>query len=236
MKRTRIGVLIVLGLLSCNQKNEETIAQITELLSENLIMADVTNAVALVESVPNLPIEFMVNEMANMEKTVIVEEIMTPMEPEIIIDVPRLRQEYTPPIPQNRSSLYVVQRESYIKVGNDMPALNVSYNNSQKITVVVFPIPNAVMVDIYLYAIPEYSPLVRNYNTLIGFAQQIELVQGQAQFTKYWRARRSDGRMMNRGAYNIYVEYHYRNSRGQILQTTGRFWGGSHRSWKVYAS
>ncbi|MGL4676485.1 MAG: hypothetical protein ACRCWI_02315 [Brevinema sp.] len=234
MNKIRIGVLIVFGLLACDQKNEETIAKITELLSENLAMetANITNAVSLLESVPNLPIESI--EIEKIEDVVAMEEVIVPIEP--MVEMPAIRQEYTPKKPQNRSLLNVVQKESYIKVGNDVPNLKVSYDNSQKITVVVFPIQHAVMVDIYLYAVPVYCSLVRNYNTLIGFAQKIEFVQGQAQFTKYWRSRRSDGRIMKKGAYNIYVEYHYRDSKGRVLKTTGRFWGGNHRSWQIHIS
>lgn len=134
-----------------------------------------------------------------------------------------------------RSSSYLntIQQDSYIKIGKDRPNISVGRGNTQKITTVVFVKNRAVMVDVYLFAIPIRSPLVRNYNTLIGYAKNLELINGQSQFTRYWNGRRSNGSYLRPGNYNVYVEYQYKNARGQIIYKMGRYWGGNHRRWKA---
>ncbi len=245
----RVILILLLLVVSCNEKNETAIARITEVLKDDLQDIDITNAVALFEETTT-PIVVEVFEIVD-EPNVVQEEQTIPYEtlndllPVVAVDnrfvdvdtiptqVVAQAEEYVSQPVKSQSSLNVVQQDAYIKVGNDRSGITVSKNKSQKITVVVFPQTRATSVDIYLYAVPTYSHLVRNYNTLIGFAKDIEFVQGQAQFTRHWRASRSRGGSLRSGRYNIYAEYHYKNSRGQVVKKMGRFWGGSHRSWTV---
>ncbi len=245
----RIILILLLFVVSCDKKDDEAIARITSVLREDLKDTEnnITNAIEILETEPAIELETIRPNVEN-----ILQEVVIPETPDVYAVEyqqrpitqqqpsaqeynyqPSVAQEYVQPRPKSKSSLNVVQQESYIKVGNDRPGTTVSRNKSQKITVAIFPQISATSVDIYLYAVPTYSHLVRNYNTLIGYAKGIEFVQGQAQFTKHWRARRSDGRNSRSGKYNIYVEYQYKNSRGQIIQTRGRYWGGNHRGWTV---
>lgn len=244
----KLGIFIFLGLVSCNQKNDEAISKITDMLKNDLKNTpfEVTNSIDLLEVGDN-PMtnvmqdsnEFYNDMLVEQEPSITEENMVVVMNPEEI-SVPtvmpitqEIYREERPTRPQLPSSLYVIQNEVFIKVGDDHSTMDISRRTSQKITVAVFPKDNMVSVDIYLYAIPTNSPIVRNYNTLLGFAKDIEFINGQAQFTRYWRARRADGRLFKRGLYNVYVEYHYRNENGVVVGTTGRFWGGSHRTWTV---
>lgn len=252
MKKTAILGLFLFGsFISCNQKSEEEIAKIVDVLQSDLqnTSYEVTNSIPLLEtldeSITNAgrTNEFASNAMLSNETIVVQEfapdsvvvidpqEMPAPQTPQVVTQVVYQTQQTRPANPP--SSLYVIQNEVYIKVGDDIAKTEVSRSSSQKITVAVFPQRNVVSADIYIYAIPTSSPIVRNYNTLIGYAQGIEFINGQAQFTRYWKARRSDGRFFRPGLYNVYVEYHYKNKAGNVVHTKGRFWGGNHRSWTV---
>ena len=223
--RVFLGILffsiLVMGLGACNKKNDDTINRITESLKEDLILSDIniTNAVELMAGT-NFQEGLTNNEIENMgtvqTSPMFVTEVVDVSEVPYVPNTQRtdiIRMDTPAPArTQKRESLKVVQQESYIKVGIDKPGIKVARNKSQKITVVVFPEDRATMVDVYLYAIPTISPLVRNNNTLIGFVKGVEFINKQAQFTRYWSAKLADGRFMKAGKYNIYVEYHYRNS------------------------
>ena len=240
------------GLVACNNKNDDTINRITESLKEDLNLGDIdiTNAVELMaegdfqaELSNNIVLateDYMADKTTNSDSPVFVTEVIDVAEVPYVPNTQRadiIRMD-TPPktMPariQKRERLKVVQQESYIKVGIDKPGIIVGQNKSQKITVVVFPETRSTMVDVYLYAIPTTSELVRNDNTLIGFVKGIEFINKQAQFTRYWTAKLADGRPLKSRKYNIYVEYHYRNAQGQVTYIRGRFWGGNHRRWNV---
>lgn len=244
--------ILGIGLGACNKKNDDTINRITEALKQDLILSDIniTNAVELMADIDlqeeltnNIVLateDFMINETTNSGSPIFVTEVIDVVEAPYIpntqrVDIIRMdtQSTTTPARVQKRESLKVIQQESYIKVGIDKPGIKVSRNKSQKITVVVFPETRSTMVDVYLYAIPTTSPLVRNNNTLIGFVKGIEFINKQAQFTRYWSAKLADGRLLQPRRYNIYVEYHYRNTQGQVTYIRGRFWGGNHRRWNV---
>ena len=257
--RVFLGILFFsilgIGLGACNNKNEDTIKRITETLKQDLSLDDIniTNAVELMadidlqEELTNNIIlateDTIINETKNretiQESPIFVTEVVDVTEASYIPNAQQtdiISMDIRPPKPvrtQKREKLKVVQQESYIKVGIDKPGIRVSRNKSQKITVVVFPENRATMIDVYLYAIPTACPLVRNNNTLIGFVKGVEFINKQAQFTRYWSAKLADGRFMKSRKYNIYVEYHYRNSKGQVTYIKGRFWGGNHRRWYV---
>lgn len=172
-------------------------------------------------------------EMPVTEEELMVERVMpppSPVAPEMIAPpIRRARDRAVKP----RSQLVVVQQGSYIKVGNDRPGLSIFPNANQKITTVIFPKGRSAMVDIYLFAIPTTSPLVRNANTLIGYVKNVDFINGQAQFTKYWNRKRSNDTYVIPRNYNIYIDYYYKNAQGRVITREGRYWGGSHRRWYV---
>ncbi|SFB89862.1 hypothetical protein SAMN02745150_01236 [Brevinema andersonii] len=122
---------------------------------------------------------------------------------------------------------------SYIKIGNDTPGQTVSPRSARKITSVVITSGRSVYMDIYLYAIPKNQSLVRNANTLIGFVKDLDVVNNQVQFTKFWDARLVQGRFLTPGEYNIYMFYIYKDKNKKEILSSGRFWGGDHRRWFI---
>ncbi|MGL4393857.1 MAG: hypothetical protein ACRCS8_01345 [Brevinema sp.] len=132
-----------------------------------------------------------------------------------------------------RDRLNAVSYGSYIKIGSDKSRVVASRKNSQKITVAVMGDSQTKLADVYLYAVPVGHKLVRNYNTLIGYVNNLEMINGQSQFTRYWNGRRANGTFVKKGRYNIYAEYRYKDARGNIIKKQGRFWGGSKRRWVV---
>ncbi len=236
-------LVMMLGIVTCRDDNEEAINEITASLIENLDMTelDITNAVELTEVVP-APVFPVIEETAMVEEKMMplerVEETDLRMVPKdtgayIVADTTVKSQIIPKTIRTTGRDPNVIQQDTYIKIGGDVSGIVVKRNRAEKITTAVFPRDNTASVDIYLYAIPTYSKLVRNDNTLIGFVKNLEPVYGQAQFTRYWNGKRSNGTYVRRGNYNIYVEYYYKNSNGQILSQDGRFWGGNHREWTL---
>ena len=239
---SKILMLSILGtvVVACDKKKDDTVNRITESLKKDLNLngINITNAVELISNV-NLPEEFAndmtlgedftMNEIENIQETPV---LVT----KVVDNVARQDSQshlYNSASIKNREQLNIVQQESYIKLGIDKPGIRVNRNKSQKITVVIFPEQYAEMVDVYIFAVPTSSYLIRNNNTLIGYARGLEFVNGQAQFTRYWSARLVNGKFMKSRRYNIYVEYHYKNSKGKVMLTKGRYWGGNHRKWNV---
>ncbi|MGL4367251.1 MAG: hypothetical protein ACRCTQ_03065 [Brevinemataceae bacterium] len=147
--------------------------------------------------------------------------------------IPPKKRSYTKKSSTFVSGLRVIQQKVYIKVGTDRSNISVSTNKVQKITAAVFTKPGAVSIDIYIYAIPIETPLVRNKNTLLGFIKNMDVINNQAQFTKYWSAKRVDSRPFAPGFYNIYIQYYVKDRQGNIIEVTGRYWGGNHRNWLI---
>lgn len=134
---------------------------------------------------------------------------------------------------KQKSSLTAIDSGSYIKIGDDKSSIQVKKSKSEKITVVVLTGSKVKLADVYIYAIPVGTKLVRNHNTLVGFVNNLEVVNNQAQFTRFWTGKRANGTYFRPGKYNIYIEYRYKNGHQNVIGRAGRYWGGSKRQWIV---
>lgn len=121
----------------------------------------------------------------------------------------------------------------YIKIGSDKNGETVGKKSSKKMTVAVFPGKSVKTVDIFLYAVPCCCGLVKNKYTLISHIKKAEVVNHQAQFTKYWSGNLHTGRCLACSEYSIYAEYVGYNAEGREVCKKGRYWGGNHRHWFV---
>lgn len=162
---------------------------------------------------------------------VIIEDLSTsiPIEEPVIVDQTPVAVAPLVAAPRSKSPKAPVKRSylnTFLKLGTDKNGQRVSPRLPKKITTVI-EAGQAAYIDIFLYAIPAGMRLVMNANTLIGFAKNFDVVNGQAQFTRYWNTSNTQGRFLKKGNYNIYLSYTYRDVNGRTLGTGGRYWGGS---------
>ncbi len=124
----------------------------------------------------------------------------------------------------------------YIKVGQDATIEAAAPRQYTKITMAVFSsLPNACYVDFQIYAIPTTGGLSRTGANMIGYAYNIEIINGQAQMTKYWNGKNVYGHFLAAGNYNIYLYYKIKDANGKVLKTDGRYWGNN-RSYYIKLS
>lgn len=116
----------------------------------------------------------------------------------------------------------------YIKIGSDKKYQIISPRKYAKLTMAVFnKYKYGRRVEFQLYAVPvgKKPRLITYY--MIGLTRNIDIVNGQAQFTKYWNGKNISGRYLPKGKYSIYLLYKVKNSRGTVLGKKGRYWGNS---------
>ncbi|MGC8764970.1 MAG: hypothetical protein ACP5QT_03705 [Brevinematia bacterium] len=121
---------------------------------------------------------------------------------------------------------------SYIIIGNDKSGQSVSPRKFLKLTfAVVVKSEKASSVDFYVYAIPKGKEKPR---FLISSVKNIKVINGQAQLTKYWNARKTDGDFLEVGEYNIFVRFDVKDEDGDILNKIERYWGNKDFYLKIY--
>ncbi|MGL4388264.1 MAG: hypothetical protein ACRCTJ_02575 [Brevinema sp.] len=251
MRNFLILGLVIFGFVSCDDKNNkkeiDNAANQIQTDSEILDLSSVKNSINLIDpssfdsnQIPTVTDDSLISADVVDINNLILEEQFVPEQ-----SVQKYVQSDKIAIPavvtankktsnaQRASRLHTLSFGSYIKIGVDKPRITVSKNNSQKITIVVIGNHTIQLADVYIYAVPVNSRLVRNNNTLIGYVNNLEMVNNQSQFTRFWRGRRANGTFMKKGRYNIYVEYRYKNAQGTVVKKQGRFWGGSKRHWIV---
>jgi len=117
---------------------------------------------------------------------------------------------------------------SYIKMGNDSIGQGVSPRDFIKITLAVFTQnKNARYCEFQLYAVPVGQPLKRTGYFLLAIYKYIDVINGQAQLTRYWNGLNVYQQFLPVGKYNIYLYYKVKSANGTILYTDGRYWGNS---------
>lgn len=122
----------------------------------------------------------------------------------------------------------VSAKGSYIKVGNDTIGQEVSPRVFIKITMAVFPqVKNAKFCEFQLYAVPVGKPLKRTGYFMLAIYKFIDVINGQAQLTRYWNGANISGQFLPPGSYNLYLYYKVKNAKGGLLYATGRYWGNS---------
>ncbi len=191
------ALLAFITLTACNdRRDEEAIARITDLLREDFRTAyinddDVTNSVNLLQPAPPEAQEIVVVELYTDMPTIDIQGDELPL-PAYHSNTQPSTPQHTPAA-QHTANAQNTAQEVIINIGEDKSGISVSRRQQQKITTAVFRQKDAASVDIYLFAIPVCDALVRNYNTLIGYAKAIDFIGGHAQFTKYWNGYRLNG-------------------------------------------
>jgi hypothetical protein len=116
----------------------------------------------------------------------------------------------------------------YIKAGNDRSGQSISPRRYIKFTSVVFnEFQAGRRVEFQLYAVPagQRRRLITYY--LIGLSRNIDVINGQAQYTRFWNGKNINGQFLPKGKYNIYLLYKIKDANGKVLATSGRYWGNS---------
>ena len=85
----------------------------------------------------------------------------------------------------------------------------------------------AKYIDFNVYAVPKNGEVNFAGYYLIGYGKNIEVINNQSQFTKYWNGNNTDGTFIVEGKYNIYLYYKIKDTDGNIISQDGRFWGRS---------
>ena len=122
-------------------------------------------------------------------------------------------------------SVSVAKVGSDMKVGRDKKGQMLSPRRAIKISSWVFT-KEGKTVDFYLYAVPYKSGKVQSSH-LIGRVHGIEVINSQAQYTRYWNGRTIYGDFLPKGKYNIYLTYVIKNASGKVLKTESRYWGNT---------
>lgn len=125
-----------------------------------------------------------------------------------------------------------ISGKSYVKVGNNQVVQSVSPRKFIKITSVVFvKSRNAASVDFKVYALPVGREKHLNYFFLIASIKNIEVINGQAQYTKYWNGMNISREFLPQSKYNIYLEYIIKDKKGHILRSESRYWGSRDKNY-----
>lgn len=144
-----------------------------------------------------------------------------------ITPVPHQEKQIAEPVsvPETR---YVTHKGSLIIAGNDKSGQNLSPRKYIHLSFAVFEAQaQAEFVEFQIYAVPLGGRLRRTGYYLLGYNKFARLINGQAQFTRYWNGKNTRGQFLPRGKYNLYLYYKIKNRSGQVISTGGRYWGGS---------
>lgn len=117
---------------------------------------------------------------------------------------------------------------SFMKIGNDTAGQSVSPRKTIKITVAAFT-KSAKYVDFNIYALPKGSSENTDGDYLIARVRNIDVIQGQAQLTKYWNGKNVSGDFLDPGRYTIYLVYTLKDGEKNTIKKESRFWGGSNK-------
>ena len=127
-----------------------------------------------------------------------------------------------------------IKKGSHIIVGNDKSGQGVSPRKFLKITVAISTkLQNARYVDFYIYALPKGSDNLKA-KYLIANVKNIEIINSQAQLTKYWNAKNIDGVFLDPGEYSIYVKFVVKEKSYSVIDKIERYWGNKDFYLKLY--
>jgi hypothetical protein len=161
------------------------------------------------------------------ENTIVPQGKKSPTGDKAIVIPQKTPQQQIKPVKQAPAAA-ASAKGSYIKVGNDSIGQEVSPRVYIKITMAVFTqIKGARFCEFQLYAVPVGKPLKRTGYFLLAIYKYIDVINGQAQLTRYWNGMNVYGQYLPPGSYNLYLYYKVKNAKGGALYTTGRYWGNS---------
>ncbi len=128
-------------------------------------------------------------------------------------------------VPEKEKSKVSTKGNVIIKIGDDLTDQTASPRKYIKMTFVVLGKGKSVKYcDFKIYALPvgKKSPL--SYDYLIGAVKNVDVINGQAQFTKYWNGMNNSQIFMPKDDYNIYISYKLKDSKFEVLKKEGRYW------------
>jgi hypothetical protein len=79
--------------------------------------------------------------------------------------------------------------------------------------------------DYYVYAIPSGKGKKLSDEYLIGGSLDINIVNGQSEFTKLWNGMNTSREFLPPDSYNIYLYYKIKSASDEVLKKEGRYWG-----------
>ncbi len=116
----------------------------------------------------------------------------------------------------------------YFEVGTGYSGQTVSPRDYIKATAVVMSDNStADYVDFQLYAFPKDGGIKRYGYNMLGYAYYVEMINGQAQFTRYWNGKNVYGNFLEEGNYNLYIYYKIKAEDGTLIDSGGKYWGDS---------
>ena len=117
-----------------------------------------------------------------------------------------------------------------IIIGNDHAGQLVSPRHYKQMSFVVMSRNTRVKyVDFQIFAVNIKNRLTRTGDTMIGYDKHAMMINGQAQFTRYWNGKNIRGKFFTKGHYNIYLLYKLKDSHGRLIARGGRFWGNNRK-------
>jgi hypothetical protein len=127
--------------------------------------------------------------------------------------------EQAPENEQGKSGLIII-------IGNGATNQTAAPRKSIKMTFVAFSkIKDYRYCDFIVYAMPAGRGKTLDSSYMIGAAENIDLINGQAEYTKFWNGRNVDEDFLVQDNYNIYVYYKLKNAKYEVLKKEGRYWG-----------
>jgi hypothetical protein len=79
--------------------------------------------------------------------------------------------------------------------------------------------------DFIIYAIPIGKGKILDSDHIIGEVDNIDFVNGQAQYTKFWNGKNIDDDFLLQDDYNIFAVCKLKNTKYEVLKKEGRYWG-----------
>lgn len=218
---------VFFAIAGCQRENkisDEDVARNATLLKDEVLSQ--TNVVALTNESPLQKIEpVMITQNQNVVSTNLPEIASIEDKP---IEMPEPKKSIVGQKPSSSkisSGATVVKQGSFMKVGSDKSGQTLSPRKYIKISSWVFT-QEGKTVDFYLYAVPYQSGKVQSSH-VIGRVRGIEVINYQAQYTRYWNGRTIHGNFLPKGKYNIYLTYVIKNVNGKVIKTESRYWGRS---------
>ncbi|URA09354.1 hypothetical protein [Thermospira aquatica] len=216
-----IFAVVFLAIAGCQTEkkiSEEDLTRNANLLKDE-VLSQTNVSPVLTNEVTLQTVEPIVLASSQIESTNTLSEI-APLEDKPI-EVPQTSK---PAVSSSvQRSPQVAKVGSYMKVGTDRSGQTLSPRRYIKISSWVFT-QEGKTVDFYLYAVPFKSGKVQSAN-LIGRVRGIEVINNQAQYTRYWNGITIHGNFLPKGKYNIYLTYVIKNSKGKVIKTESRYWG-----------
>ncbi|MCX7821684.1 MAG: hypothetical protein N2258_08445 [Brevinematales bacterium] len=227
MKRVLI-LLIALSFFvigACDKKQQEAKEDdfVTQLLKQNDVISSTNTNIVTEENITE--------QVTNTNATTKVSEIDRVAEDVKQLEKMQIKDEGIEVKDDKKVSKTTKKAGTYIIVGNDSSGQSVSPRKFLKLTMVIVPkSAKAKNVNFYVYALTKDG--TKKY--MIYNVNNIEVINGQAQLTKFWNAKKIDGDFLDPGNYNIYVKFVVKDKNGEVIDNIERYWGSKDFYIKLY--